>query len=178
MVPLASRLILSSFLDSIELLVLLKLVESLALLFNHITVREWEVVEPLDGLHFYLIRLSLILLILQNLVGLDKSIRLVDLVFVLIVALIVHLLALILQKSLLILSLFDLFDEFTVLFLVNLINDLAQKIIVVAPIKSDALGEPTAHPSVDESLQERVGKRLSSTLVDGCRFGNLTGLLG
>ena len=119
------QLILGSFLDSIQLLVLLKFIQSFPLLFYHVPVGEWEVVDSLDCLHPLLIVLALLLLVLEDLVGLDEGIGLVDLVFLLKVVLLLHLIPLVLKQALLIFSFSDLVEQFSISLLVDLINDFA-----------------------------------------------------
>ena len=114
-----------ALLDRIELLMLLQLVECLSLLLNHVTMSEGEVIDSLDRLHPQLVALSLTLLVLQDLISLDKGIDLVCLVFVLEEPLFMHLLALEFKQTLLIFSILDLVEELSVALLVDLIDDLA-----------------------------------------------------
>ena len=114
-----------ALLDRIELLMLLQLVECLSLLLNHVTMSEGEVIDSLDRLHPQLVALTLTLLVLQDLVGLDKGINLVCLVFVLEEPLFMHLLALEFKKTLLIFSILDLVEELSIALLVDLIDNLA-----------------------------------------------------
>lgn len=58
-------------------------------------MREWEVVETLDIFHFLLVGLPLILLVFEDLIGLDKGIGFVNFVHVFIVKFLVHLLPLV-----------------------------------------------------------------------------------
>ena len=125
LVALASELLLGTLLDGIELLVLLQFIQGLTLLFNHVSVREREVIDSFDGLHAQLVILPLVLFVFENLVGLDECICLVHLVFVLIRPLFLHHLALILQQTLLVFALADFLDQLAVLLLVDLVNDLA-----------------------------------------------------
>lgn len=157
-------LVVGPLLDRVQLLVLLQLVKCLALLLNHIAVREREVVNAVHGLELLFVVTALLLLVLENLISLDKCVSLVDFVLLLKVSLILHLLALETKQVLLIFALFELLVHFSVFFLVDLIDYLAQEVVVVRAIKDDALRESVAHASVDETGQEWVRQRLLKTV--------------
>lgn len=114
-----------ALLNSVQLLVLLELVQGFTLLFNHVTVGEREVADSLDRFHLDFIVRPLLLFILEDLVGLDESIGLVGFVSPLILTFIVHLLSLVLQETLLFLTIGDLAQKLAVTFLVDLVNDLS-----------------------------------------------------
>ena len=113
------------------MLVLLQLIEGLPLPLYHVTVREGEVIDSFDGLHADLVALSLRLFILEDLIRLDKGVDLVCLVFLLKLALLVHLLPLVFEQALLILPILDLVKQLSVLLLMDLIYDFAEEVIVV-----------------------------------------------
>lgn len=128
-----------ALLNSVQLLVLLELVQGFTLLFNHVTVGEREVADSLDRFHLDFIVRPLLLFILEDLVGLDESIGLVGLVSPLILTFIVHLLSLVLQETLLFLTIGDLAQKLAVTFLVDLVNDLAKKVIIVGAVEDNSL---------------------------------------
>ena len=101
----ASLLLLLALLDGVELLVLLQVVQGLALLFNHVAVREREVVQSLHRLEPLFVLGPLLLLVFENLVGLDEGVGLVGLVSHLQQKLLAHHLALVVQQALLVLAL-------------------------------------------------------------------------
>ena len=90
LVLLTIKLVLFPLFDSIKLLVLLKLIQGLSLLFNHITMSEGEIIESFDLFHLIFVIFPFILLVLQDLISLDKCVNLVSLVIVFILALLVH----------------------------------------------------------------------------------------
>ena len=85
---------------------------------------EWEVIDSLDRLQLDVVAVTLMFLILQNLVGRDKGVCLVHLVLLLVISLLVHLLTLVVEKVLFIVSLLELAVQLTVFLLVDLVNDL------------------------------------------------------
>ena len=127
---------------------------------------EWEVIDSLDRLQLDVIAESLMFLILQNLVGRDKGVCLVHLVLLLVSPLLVHLLTLVVEKVLLVVSLLELAVQLTVLLLVDLVNDLAKKVVVVRSVEVHLFVETVSHFAVDETLQ--VGVR---DVVDLQRMG-------
>lgn len=136
---------------------LLQLVECLSLLLNHVTMCEWEVIDSLNSLHSLLIALSLTLLVLQDLVGLDERVDFVNLVILLKLSLFLHLLALELQQTLLVRSIPNLISQLPVSLFVNLVDNLAEKVIVVGAIKDDLLIEAGTSFAIDEPRHERIG---------------------
>ena len=90
LVLLTIKLVLFPLFDSIKLLVLLKLIQGLSLLLNHITMSEGEIIESFDLFHLIFVIFPFILLVLQDLISLDKCVDLVSLVIVFILALLVH----------------------------------------------------------------------------------------
>ena len=123
------------------MLVLLQLIECLPLPLYHVTVREGEVIDSFDGLHADLVPLPLGLLVLEDLVCLDKGVDLVCLVFLFELALLVHLLPLVFEQALLIFPILDLVKQLSVLLLMDLINDFAEEVIVVRMVENYTLGE-------------------------------------
>ena len=150
------HLIRLAFFYSIELLVLLKIVEGFPLFLYHVAVSEREVTDSFNRLHAQIIVRSFTLLVFQDLVGLDKRIDLVSLILLLVCPLFVHLLALKLQQALLIGAILDLIDELSVSFLMDLVNDLTQEVIVVRPVEDDSFIEAVVHFTVNEACHERV----------------------
>ena len=69
---------------------LLQLVKRLALLLNHVAVREGEVVHTLNRLQALVILLALHFLVFQDLVGYDEGVSLVCLVLSLVLELFAH----------------------------------------------------------------------------------------
>ena len=143
--------------DRVQLLVLLQLIENFSLFFDHVTVSEREVINLFNSFHLQFVVLPLILLILQDLVGLDKGVRLVRLILHLEVALFRHLSPLVLKQVLLVFPFLKFLVQVAVLLLVDLVNDLAEQVVVVGSVELDLLGETVTHFSVDEALEERVG---------------------
>ena len=150
------HLIRLAFFDSIELLVLLKIVEGLPLFLYHVAVSERKVTDSFNRLHAQIIVRSFTLLVFQDLVGLDKRIDLVSFILLLESPLFVHLLALKLQQALLIGAILDLIDELSVSFLMDLVYDLSQEVIVVRPVEDDSFIEAIVHFTVNEACHERV----------------------
>ena len=73
---------------------LLEFIQGFSLFLDHITMSEGEVIDSFNGLHSHVVGLSLTLLVLKDLVGLDERVNLVSLVLVLELSLFVHLLPL------------------------------------------------------------------------------------
>ena len=109
----------------------LEFVKGFPLLFNHVSVSEREVIDSLNGLHPLLVAMPLSLFVLKDLVSLDKRIDLVSLVFLLIEPLLVHLLSLELKQTLLVLSIPNLVNQLSIPLLMDLVNNLAEKVIVI-----------------------------------------------
>ena len=163
-----------TLLDSVELFVLLQLVQCLSLLFNHVTVCEWEEIKTLDLLHLVLVVLSLALLVKQDLIGSDKSICLVRLILKLILALFVHLLTLVLKQVLLVFAALDFVKELFVALLMDLIDNLSKKVIVVRSVKNNALCKTSTSLTVAEALHKWIRNRLSITNCQSLRLASLT----
>lgn len=108
-------------------------------------MREREVVYAFYLFHLLLGALSLFLLVLQNLVGHDKRIGLVRLVLHLKEHFFTHHISLVFQQTLLVLAFSDLLKQLSVPLLVDLVDNLAQKVVVVGPIEMHSLREPVAH---------------------------------
>ena len=147
-----------SLFDRIQLLVLLQLIKGLSLPLYHVAVSEREVIDSLDGFHADLVALPLRLLVFEDLVRLDKGVDLVCLVFLLELALLVHLLSLVFEQALLILPILDLVKQLSVLLLMDLINDFAEEVIVVRMVENYTLGEvlilPIVHITGEEGIVE------------------------
>lgn len=130
---------------------LLQLVQCFPLLFNHVSVGEWEIIDSLDRLHPLLIRVPFALLIFQDLIGLDKGIDLVCFILLLVDPLLMHLFPLELEKALLILPIANLIHELSVSLLMNLVDNLPEQIIVIGSIKNDFLVKSIAHFTIEEA---------------------------
>ena len=124
---------------------------------------EWEEVKALDLLHLVLVVLSLALLVKQDLIGSDKSICLVRLILKLILALFVHLLTLVLKQVLLVFAALDFVKELFVALLMDLIDNLSKKVIVVRSVKNYSFGETSTSLAVAEALHKWIRNRLSIT---------------
>lgn len=108
-------------------------------------MREREVVEAFNLFQLHFEALTLFLLILQNLVGHDERVGLVRLVFHLKEHLFPHHLPLEFQQTLLVLSIPNLFKKLAVPLLVDLVNNLAEKVVVVGSVEMHSLRKPIAH---------------------------------
>ena len=86
---------------------LLQRIESLPLLFNHITMSKREVADSLNRLETLFIFFSLLLFVLENLVCHDESVGFVSLVFCLILKFFSHELFLHVKQALLVFALLD-----------------------------------------------------------------------
>ena len=135
----------------------LQFIQGFSLLFDHITMGKGEVVDSLDCLHFILVFFTFVFLILQNLVCLDECIDLVSLILLLKHPLILHLLTLISQQVLLILAVIDLTLKLPVSLLVDLVDNLTEKVIILRSIKYNSLVEPSSLLTISEALKERIG---------------------
>ena len=124
---------------------------------------EWEEIKTLDLLHLVLVVLSLALLVKQDLIGSDKSICLVRLILKLILALFVHLLTLVLKQVLLVFAALDFVEELFVALLMDLIDNLSKKVIVVRSVKNNALCKTSTSLAVAEALHKWIRNRLSIT---------------
>ena len=124
---------------------------------------EWEEVKALNLLHLVLVVLSLALLVKQDLIGSDKSICLVRLILKLILALFVHLLTLVLKQVLLVFAALDFVKELFVALLMDLIDNLSKKVIVVRSVKNNALCKTSTSLTVAEALHKWIRNRLSIT---------------
>ena len=124
---------------------------------------EWEEIKTLDLLHLVLVVLSLALLVKQDLIGSDKSICLVRLILKLILALFVHLLTLVLKQVLLVFAALDFVKELFVALLMDLIDNLSKKVIVVRSVKNYSFGETSTCLAVAEALHKWIRNRLSIT---------------
>ena len=71
--------------------------------------------------------------------------------------LILHLLTLISQQVLLILAVIDLTLKLPVSLLVDLVDDLTEKVIILRSIKYNSLVEPSSLLAISEALKERIG---------------------
>ena len=126
-------------------------------------MREREVAYTLDGLEALFIFFSLFLFVLENLVSHDESIGLVRLVLCFVLELLPHELFLHVEQTLLVFTLFDLVEQLAVTLFVNLVDDLAKHVVIVASVKVHALAESVTHLAVNEGRHERIWKRLSLT---------------
>lgn len=118
---------------------------------------EGEVIYFLDRFHPLLVIFPLIFLVLQDLIGLNKCVRLVRLVLHLKGVLLSHLRPLKLKQVLLVFPLLELFVQVSVLLFMDLIDDPAKQIIVVGAIELDLLSEAVSHFTVNKAGKERVG---------------------
>ena len=112
----------STFPDDTQLVLLLKLTQSLALLLDHIAVREREEVQFILLHRLFLISDADLLLVFQDLICLDECVRLVHLVFTLDGTLVQHRLTLLLQEILLVLLALDFGEKLSVALLMDLID--------------------------------------------------------
>lgn len=92
---------------------------------------EWEVVNSFDSFHPLLVVVPFAFLVLKDLVGLDEGIDLVGLIFLLVLPFFVHLLTLELEQTLLVFSVPYLVNQLPVTFLMDLVNNLPKKVIVI-----------------------------------------------
>ena len=144
---------------------LLQFIKSFSLLFNHISMSEREVAHSLNRLETLFIFFSLLFFVLENLVSHDESVGFVSLVLSLIHKLFLHELFLHIKQALLVFTLLDLVKQLSVTLFVNLVNDLAKHVIIVASIEVYSLAKAVTHFAINEGWHERVWKRLPCTHV-------------
>ena len=144
---------------------LLQFIESFSLLFNHITMSKRKVADSLDRFETLFIFFSLLFFVFENLVSHDESVGFVSLVLCLILKFLSHKLFLHVKQSLLVFTLLDLVKQLSVTLFVNLVNDLAKHVIIVASIEVYSLAKAVTHFAINEGWHERVWKRLPCTHV-------------
>ena len=144
---------------------LLQFIESFSLLFNHITMSKRKVADSLDRFETLFIFFSLLFFVFENLVSHDESVGFVSLVLCLIHKLFLHELFLHIKQALLVFTLLDLVKQLSVTLFVNLVNDLAKHVIIVASIEVYSLAKAVTHFAINEGWHERVWKRLPCTHV-------------
>lgn len=136
---------------------LLEFVQGFPLLLNHVSMGEWEVIDSLDGLHSLLVAMPFTFFVFKDLVRLDKRIDFVSLVLLLIQPFFVHLLALELKQALLVLPIPNLVNQLSIPLLMDLVNNLPEKVIVIRSVEDDPLVEASSHFPIDEAGHEGVG---------------------
>ena len=124
-----------------------------------------EVADSLNRLKTLFIFLSLLFFVFENLVSHDESVGFVSLVLCLILKFLSHKLFLHVKQSLLVFTLLDLVKQLSVTLFVNLVNDLAKHVIIVASIEVYSLAKAVTHFAINEGWHERVWKRLPCTHV-------------
>ena len=80
LIALALELIRGPLFYRIKLFMLLQLIESLPLLFNHVTMCKWEIIHPFNSFHSLLVVAPFNLLVTQDLIRLNECVSLMDLV--------------------------------------------------------------------------------------------------
>ena len=124
-----------------------------------------EVADSLNRLKTLFIFLSLLFFVFENLVSHNESVGFVSLVLCLILKFLSHKLFLHVKQSLLVFTLLDLVKQLSVTLFVNLVNDLAKHVIIVASIEVYSLAKAVTHFAINEGWHERVWKRLPCTHV-------------
>lgn len=144
---------------------LLQCIESLPLLFNHVTMSKREVADSLNRLETLFIFFSLLFFVLENLVCHDESVGFVSLVLCLIHEFLSHELFLHVKQALLVFTLLDFVKQLSVTLFVNLVNYLAKHVVIVASIEVYSLAKAVTHFAINEGWHKRVWKRLPGTHV-------------